>query len=105
MKQTSPQTLITLRLRACFEAAINCPYFITHKVIKNSSTTTYEYTLKFTLIDNFGLDRRDLGGSAKSFLGFDDWYILQHYDKYKSATRYQPFKTVYTEVRTGTLTY
>jgi len=55
----------------------------------------YSGTLKFTLIDNFGLDKEDLDNDKWNqkygiLSGFRSWYILQHYEKYKE--KYNPFK-------------
>ena len=55
----------------------------------------YSGTLKFTLIDNFGLDKEDLDNDRWNqkygiLSGFRSWYILQHYEKYKE--NYNPFK-------------
>lgn len=58
---------------------------------------SFEYTLHFTMYDIFGLDGDDLTRKAVLFMeygdfrGISDWYILQHYDKYKG--KYVPFIT------------
>ena len=54
---------------------------------------TYTGCLKFTFMDNFGLDEDDI--KEFGFLpGFRSWYVLQHYDGYEE--KYRPFKTVVT---------
>ncbi len=54
----------------------------------------YEYTLKFTFYDIFGLNMTDIAPEKMQLFeygdiqGFRSWYILQHYDLYEGA--YQP---------------
>ena len=48
-------------------------------------------TLKFTFVDNFGLDQEDINKYGAVY-GFRSWYILQHYEKYKGQCK--PFRTV-----------
>jgi hypothetical protein len=63
---------------------------IEFKLTEYANVYSYTCKLKFTLIDNFGLDAGDLGGpftsSAYRSLGFNSWYALQHYDKYTLST-------------------
>ncbi len=52
---------------------------------------TYEGTLEFIFADNFGLDSNDID-DFYGLDGFQYWFILQHYDKFKG--KYKPFRTV-----------
>ena len=63
---------------------------------KKQSDGKYKVTLKYTFYDHYGLDKEDIekfGGKKilSAGKGFRAWYILQHYDKYKS--KYKPFVT------------
>jgi len=64
----------------------------------------YEYTLRFTFYDIFGLDIEDITDKGLLFAkfgyiqGFRSWYILQHYDLYGGA--YQPYFSYMTFERT-----
>lgn len=56
----------------------------------------YEYTIKYTIFDIFGLDSDDIANSDRLMqfgilLGFRSWYILQHYNEYNGE--YKPFIT------------
>ena len=56
----------------------------------------YEYTIKYTIYDVFGLDKNDISDPNRLMqFGilhlFRYWYILQHYDKYNGD--YKPFIT------------
>ena len=56
----------------------------------------YEYTIKYTIYDIFGLDENDISNEDRLmdfgiFAGFRAWYILQHYDEY--GGNYKPFIT------------
>lgn len=53
----------------------------------------YYGRLKFTFVDNFGLDADDIEEFGQ-YAGFRSWYILQHYDKYNG--KYKPFRTIVT---------
>ena len=61
----------------------------------NKDKNQYEYTLKFTYYDIYGLDYSDLtdgygyGTSFGILFGFRSWYILQHWSKYNGDC--QPF--------------
>lgn len=58
-------------------------------------TEQYNYTLKFTYYDVYGLDYGDLTdgyGWRTQFgmlAGFRSWFILQHWDKYNGD--FQPY--------------
>lgn len=56
----------------------------------------YEYTIKYTIYDVFGLDENDISDEDRLMdfgilAGFRAWYILQHYDEY--GGNYKPFIT------------
>ncbi len=56
----------------------------------------YEYTIKYTVFDIFGLDSDDIANSDRLMqfgilAGFRSWYILQHYNEYNGE--YKPFIT------------
>ena len=61
--------------------------------------TNYEYTLKFTMYDIYGLDSADIEENKyvdnvsgfEILAGFRSWYILQHCNLYGGD--YQPFIT------------
>ena len=58
-----------------------------------NSDGSYSANLRFTFMDNFGLDEKDIEKFG-AIRGFRSWYILQHYSKYNG--KYKPFKTVVT---------
>ena len=56
----------------------------------------YEYTIKYTIYDIFGLDTEDISNPDRliqfgTLQMFRSWYILQHWDKYDG--NYKPFIT------------
>jgi len=52
---------------------------------------SYTGTLRFTFMDNFGLDKHDVEKFGY-IPGFTSWFVLQHH--YKHWGSYKPFKTV-----------
>lgn len=83
--------------------------------ISSYNESTGEYVLKYTFYDIFGLDYEDIEkdgieikklkqlGKIKfgDVTGFSEWYILQHYNRYK---KYKPFLT-YVEFEEGLQCY
>ena len=74
----------------------------------NYNGTDYEYTLKYTIYDIFGLDENDISHPDRLMdfgiiAMFRYWYIMQHYDKYNG--NYKPFITyvIFEEKVKGTI--
>ena len=80
-------------LGICVDCTYGNQFEITSYKIEGNS---YEYTIKYTIYDIFGLDENDVEGEDRlvkfgMLAMFRYWYILQHYDKYDGD--YKPFIT------------
>ena len=86
-KGTDTLTGLRMAIHGWTESDVDVEMF---EVLPNG---TYHGRLKFTFIDNFGLNSTDIDKFG-ALAGFRSWYILQHYDKYNG--KYKPFRTVVT---------
>ena len=91
-------------LGICVDGTYGNQIEITSYKIENNN---YEYKIRYTIYDIFGLDDNDIEGDERISFGllamFRYWYILQHYDKYDGD--YKPFITyiVFEETISGVL--
>ncbi len=80
-------------LGICVDGTYGNQFEITSYKVEGNS---YEYTIKYTIYDIFGLDENDVEGEGRLvkfgiLAMFRNWYILQHYDEYDGE--YKPFIT------------
>ena len=93
--KVNPQTYYEIfgGLGICVDGTYGNQLEITSFKVENNN---YEYTIRYTIYDIFGLDENDIEGEGRlikfGILSmFRYWYILQHYDKYDGD--YKPFIT------------